>query len=89
MEKNLKISTLHLWTNGDPAVGIGGDTAEVSSPGWLLNSDDHDPESFKALLDQFRGEMIKTFSLIWDDKVYALYDFELHEENVPPAAAQG
>jgi len=37
------VTSLHLWTDGDPKAGISGETAEVTAPGWLLNAADTDP----------------------------------------------
>jgi hypothetical protein len=40
--------------DGDPHAGIGGETAEVSAPGWLISSEHYDPAGFKDRLDAFR-----------------------------------
>lgn len=76
-----QVSTLHLWTDGDPRVGIPGETAEVSAPGFLISSQIYDPETFQTRLDEFKQQIVAAFGLIWEDKVHALYDFELEAEN--------
>lgn len=84
----LKIEKLHLWTDGDSSVGIPGNTAEVSAPGWLISSADFEGDDFKATLEAFREQVRDAFELIWpDEKVYALYDFELREADELPDAA--
>lgn len=84
----LKVEKLHLWTDGDSSVGIPGETAEVSAPGWLISSADFEADDFKATLMAFREQVRDAFELIWpDQKVFAMYDFELREEDELPGAA--
>ncbi|MBW6122619.1 hypothetical protein KZ843_06890 [Pseudomonas aeruginosa] len=73
-----QVGKLHLWTSGDGSVGISGESAEVSAPGWLLSSEHFDAEDFKSTLEQFREKVRTAFELIWpDEKVHARYDFEM------------
>lgn len=77
-----KVQNLHVWTNGDSSAGISGDSADVSAPGWLISSEDYDSEGFKAALEEFREKVRQAFEVIWpDEKVYAMFDFELEAEN--------
>lgn len=83
----LKVKALHLWTNGDQSVGIQGESAEVTAPGWLINAADMDAEDFKACLEEFRQKVREAFEVIWpNEKIFALYDFELAEENAEQGA---
>ena len=83
-----RIEKLHLWTAGDSSVGIPGESAEVSAPGWLISSEHFDPEGFKSRLEEFRQKIREAFEVVWpDEKVYAQYDFELREENASQDAA--
>ncbi|HGN3115167.1 TPA: hypothetical protein ACKRQV_001251 [Pseudomonas aeruginosa] len=77
---NLQVSKLHLWTSGDRTAGIAGEAAEITAPSWLINSADYDPTEFKAVLEDFRSKILEAFSVLWDEKVNAVYDFELLEE---------
>ncbi|EKY4113585.1 TPA: hypothetical protein ACGW3M_001077 [Pseudomonas aeruginosa] len=84
------IQTLHLWTNGDSSVGISGESAEVSAPGWLINSEDYEPQEFRETLEAFRAKMIEAFQVVWPaEQVHAKYDFELRDENAMIDAALG
>ncbi|MEA8592103.1 hypothetical protein PZT57_26015 [Pseudomonas aeruginosa] len=77
-----QIQKLHLWTAGDPSVGISGETAEVSAPGWLISSQDYDPDGFRERLEEFRQKVREAFEVIWpNEKVHTSYDFELAEED--------
>jgi hypothetical protein len=77
-----RVEKLHLWTIGDSSVGISGDSANVSAPGWLVSSEDYEPEGYKATLEEFREKVRVAFEVIWpNEKVYAQYDFELREED--------
>lgn len=73
-----KVEKLYLWTNGDCSVGLSGETAEVSAPGWLISSEDYDADAYKATLDEFRAKACEAFKVIWPNKqVYAMFDFEM------------
>lgn len=77
-----QVEKLYLWTAGDSSVGISGESAEVSAPGWLISSEHYEREGFKATLEEFREKVREAFEVIWpNEKVYAQYDFELREEN--------
>ncbi|KSC70507.1 hypothetical protein ACM8BJ_24070 [Pseudomonas aeruginosa] len=75
------VTSLHLWTDGDPKAGISGETAEVTAPGWLLNAADTDPDTHRELLASFKAKIIEAFGLIWEEKPRAAYDFELAAQN--------
>lgn len=85
-----RVEKLHLWTAGDSSVGISGESAEVSAPGWLVSSEHYEPEDFKSSLEEFREKVREAFEVIWpNEKVYAQYDFELREENAALDALAG
>lgn len=77
-----RVQKLYLWTVGDPSVRIAGESAEVSAPGWLVESEQYEAEDFKSVLEDFRQKIQEAFEVIWSgEKVFARYDFELQEEN--------
>lgn len=77
-----RVVTLHLWTAGDSRVGIAGETAEITAPGWLVSSDQYEADGFKVVLEEFRVKARSAFEVLWPkEEVFAKYDFELHEEN--------
>ncbi len=79
---NQEIQKLYLWTDGDSSVGLPGETAEVSAPGWLISSKDYDSDDFRELLEEFRLKIREAFEVIWaNTEVHARYDFELAEED--------
>ena len=75
------VTSLHLWTDGDPKAGIGGESAEVTAPGWLLNAADTDPDTYRELLASFKAKIVEAFGVIWEEKPHAAYDFELAAQN--------
>jgi len=72
--------TLHVWTGGERKGGVGGEKAEVTAPGWLLNEDDTDPETYSQQLAAFKERIVSAFAIIWDERPRAAYDFELDQQ---------
>lgn len=75
------VTSLYLWSDGHSSVYGPGESAEVSAPGWLFNSEDTDPDTHRELLANFKDKIIEAFALIWGEKTHAAYDFELAAQN--------
>jgi len=62
------VTSLYLWSDGHSSVYGPGESAEVSAPGWLFNSEDTDPDTHRELLANFKDKIIEAFALIWGEK---------------------
>ncbi|MDU8350674.1 hypothetical protein RYA05_02080 [Pseudomonas syringae pv. actinidiae] len=72
------ISTLYVWTNGDPSVGISGQAANVKSVGdVLIDLDNVAHEDRLSMLETLRSSIAHAFSEVWDEKTKVLFDFEV------------
>lgn len=76
-----KITTAHVWTEGDASVGISGEGAEVKATGdYLIDLDTLAQEDRVQTLEAFRTKTAGAFGAIWDELVKVLFDFELTED---------
>lgn len=82
-----RISTLYVWTNGDPSVGISGQGANVTSAGdALIDLDGVAIEDRFPMLEALRKGITDAFSEVWDEPAKMLFDFEVDgaAESKPP-----
>jgi hypothetical protein len=62
----------HVWSHGDPSVGIPGNNAEVD-----ISVEDFDPEGRKEYIDTIKQCLSAAFSEIWDEPVHIASDEEV------------
>jgi hypothetical protein len=67
----------HVWSHGDPSVGIPGNSAEVD----ISSEEDFDPEDRKEYIDTIKKCLRDAFSEIWGEPVHIASDEELEAEN--------
>lgn len=62
---------IHIWTNGDPSVGLPGEnaTVEIEIPADFTAED----------RNLVRTELQKAFSAIWDEKPHVAFQDELDD----------
>ncbi|MBU2729323.1 hypothetical protein [Acidithiobacillus caldus] len=65
----------HVWSHGDPSVGIPGNNAEVD----ISSVEDFDPEDRKEYIDTIKKCLSAAFSEIWDEPVHIASDEEVRD----------
>jgi hypothetical protein len=73
---------IHIWSNGDPSVGINGCSATVEIAG-LKDLCSDDPEEQEAFLLHVKKTLSESFQSIFDEKVNIAFDSELHQQVAP------
>lgn len=72
-----QISVVHIWTDGDPSVGISGESAEIQATGQnLIDLEALDAEDRRSALETYRQKIGGVFSDLWDAPAKVLFDFE-------------
>lgn len=76
------IKSVHIYTNGDPGVGIPGDGVTIQADGdFLIDLEALDPADRQSELNAFREKLKDAFAVIWtDEPAKVVFDFELAEE---------
>lgn len=61
---------VRVWSEGDSSVGIDGNYADIDVRINLLTKEER---------EAFRQNLIQTFSELWDQEAYVMFDFEQAE----------
>lgn len=73
----MKVKKIFVFTDGDPSVGIGGQSATITADGdCLLDTDDFDEVNREAI----KNSLEEAFSDMWDEKAHVLFGNELADE---------
>ncbi|HDS1721721.1 hypothetical protein NPS53_09425 [Pseudomonas putida] len=71
------ISVVHVWTDGDPSVGISGESVEIQATGQnIIDLDTLEAEDRRPALETYRQKIGSLFSDLWDAPAKVLFDFE-------------
>ncbi|OFC48747.1 hypothetical protein BAE30_13345 [Acidithiobacillus caldus] len=66
----------HVWSDGDPSVGIPGNNAEVN----IASVEDLDPVDRKEYIDTIKKCPSTAFSQIWDESVHIASDEDVQDD---------
>lgn len=76
----MRIKTIHVYTLGDPAVGVGEEGATIEASGdFIIDLEGYDPVERSSLLFSFKTRIRTAFAQIWDGKIHV--DFEYSDDN--------
>lgn len=85
-----QIRSVYVYTKGDRSVGFKGDGAVLTAEGdfmidLTLIQDDQREDVLKAFADK----LIEAYSLIWNEQVYVMFDFQCMDEPEQGVLTQG
>lgn len=79
------IGAVYVSTDGDPEVGIGGESATIAADGdFLYDLRALEPTSVGPALEAFRARQAQAFEALWGEPAKVMFDFEIHPEGGMP-----
>ena len=73
----MKVKRIFVFTDGDPSVGIGGQSATITADGdCIVDTDDFDEANWEAI----KNSLAEAFSDLWDEKAHVLFVSNLADE---------
>lgn len=72
----MQVKSIYIWSDGDPSVGINGDSCTIKTDGdFIFESDEFNSGN----IEEARLLLERAFDILWGDNIHVMFDFENKE----------